>query len=150
MNNFFTNGPSLVPFKQIYAQNITPKLQEIDLFIKTSEAPDALSDVSSILQCSEDEVKYIMNQNDITAIQLVDFFTIVSSCSSYICRLISRQWKYVNFNDYTATMISDIYEINLHKVEAAFKDMQVETISEYELMEIFSRIHTPIYSFSNC
>lgn len=150
MDNFFTNGLSLVPFKQIYAQNITPKLQEIDLFLKTSEAPYKPSDVACILQCSEDEINSIMNQNNITSIRLVDFFTIVANCHSYICRLISRQWKYMNFTHYTANMISDIYEINLHKVEAAFKDMQVETISEYELMDIFSRIHTPIYNFSNC
>lgn len=147
MDNFFTNGPSLIPFKQVYAQNITPKLQEIDLFIKTSDAPYSPSDVAHILYCSQDEVIDIMNENNIDSIQLVDFFTIVSNCRSYICRLISRQWKYVNFTHYTPRIISDIYEINLHKVEAAFKDMQVETIPESELMEIFSRIHTSIYNF---
>lgn len=150
MDNFFTTGPSLVPFKQIYAQNITPKLEAIDLYLKTTDAPYNLLEVAQVLQTSEHEVQSIMTKHDIKSITRVDFFTIIAHCSSYICKLISRQWKYTHLNHYTATIIADIYEINIHKVEAAFKDMQVETISDCELMEIFSRIHTPIYNFSSC
>lgn len=149
MDNFFTTGPSLVPFKQIYAQNITPKLQEIDLLIKASDAPYDLLEVARVLGTSETDIKSIMDEHLISSIALVDFFTIVADCSSYICRLINRQWKYSHFERYTPNMISDIYQINLTKVEAAFKDMQVETISNNELMDIFARIHTPIYSFSS-
>ncbi|MGL6173361.1 MAG: hypothetical protein ACRC1P_01955 [Cellulosilyticaceae bacterium] len=150
MDNFFTSGPTLISFKQIYAQNITPKLQEIDLFLKTSTAPYTPLDVAKILQTSEVEIKSIMLENDISSISHLDFFTIVTNCSSYISRLITRQWKYVYTNGYTAPMIADIYELNVTKVLAAFQELEVESISEEKLMDVFSRIHTPVFTFSSC
>lgn len=148
MDNFSTNGPSLVPFKLIYAQNITPKLETIDLFIKTTEAPYSISQVASILHTSEEDIVNIMTTHEIETITLLELFTIISHCSSYICGLIRRQWKYVNCSSYTPSIIAEIYEINLHKVEAAFKELEVNTIAADELMDVFSRIHTPVYNFS--
>lgn len=150
MDNFFTSGPTLISFKQIYAQNITPKLQEIDLFLKTSTAPYSPLDVARILQASESEIKSIMLENDILSINHLDFFTIVTNCSSYISKLITRQWKYVYTNGYTPAMIADIYELNITKVLAAFQELEVESVSEEKLMDVFSRIHTSVFTFSNC
>ncbi|MEG0388609.1 MAG: hypothetical protein RR582_09800, partial [Niameybacter sp.] len=82
-----------VSFKQIYMQNISPKLMGIDLFLKSNDAPYNPIEVALILGMPTQEVTDLMEEHRITHITLVDFFTIVSHASSYICRLIKRQWK---------------------------------------------------------
>ena len=90
-----------ISFKQIYMQNISPKLIGIDLFLKTNEAPYNHVEVALVLGMPVQEVLSIMTKHSIPSITLVDFFTIVMHSSSYICRLIQRQWKYAQVDQYT-------------------------------------------------
>lgn len=145
MDHLSPNPPVLVSFKQIYIQNISPKLQAIDLFLKTTEGHYPVSDMAVVLGMSTDEISKIMKEVGIASIQLIDFFTIVFHSSSYICRLIKRQWKYASAPFYTPYMISYIYELNIDKVQSAFEQLKQEYIREQDLMDIFSLIHTPIY-----
>ncbi len=138
----------LVSFRQLYEQNISPKLKTIDLFLKTTEGHYSISEVAVVLGMSVDEMTTIMKENDIISIQYVDFFTIISRSSSYICRLINRQWKYASASFYTPYMIAYIYELNIDKVQSAFKQLDKEYILEEELMDVFTHIYTPIYRLS--
>ncbi|MEG0579109.1 MAG: hypothetical protein RR490_04250, partial [Niameybacter sp.] len=71
-----------VSFKQIYMQNISPKLMGIDLFLKSNDAPYNPIEVALILGMPTQEVTDLMEEHRITHITLVDFFTIVSHASS--------------------------------------------------------------------
>lgn len=145
MDHLFSTPPSLVSFKQIYLQNISPKLQAIDLFLKTTEGSYPVDQIALVLGMKVEEVSDIMAKTEIMEITLVDFFTIVSYSSSYICRLIQRQWKYSSAPFYTPYMISYIYELNIDKVQNAFESFGKEYIAESELMDVFSSIHSPIF-----
>lgn len=133
-----------VSFKQIYMQNISPKLMGIDLFLKTNEAPYDHVEVALILGMPEQEVVCIMSEHNISEITLVDFFTIISYSSSYICRLIQRQWKYAMLDTYTPEVIASIYEINISKVQAAFDTLDKSYIPCHEVMDVFDHIYTSV------
>ena len=134
-----------VSFKQIYIQNISPKLMDIDVFLKTNDAPYNPIEVALVLGMPTEEVTDLMKEHNIKAITLVDFFTIVSHASSYICRLITRQWKYAFSEDYTPEMIAYIYELNLTKVQEAFKLLGKCYIAPHEMLEVFNHIPATIF-----
>lgn len=133
-----------VSFKQIYMQNISPKLMGIDLFLKTNEAPYDHVEVALVLGMPVQEVTSLMSEHNICQITLVDFFTIVSYSSSYICRLIQRQWKYAMLDTYTPEIVASIYEINISKVQAAFDELKKSYITSHDLMDLFDKIHTSV------
>lgn len=147
MDNLFSRPPALVSFRQIYEQNIASKLREIDIFLKTTDCPYNVQHIAELLGMPIGEVLEIMSTHHIDQVNKVDFFTIVSCSSSYICRLIQRQWKYVNTPLYTASIISYIYELNQDKVLLAFNHMGKEYIDESELPELFDLISTPIFTY---
>ena len=134
-----------ISFKQIYMQNISPKLMGIDVFLKTNDAPYDHVEVALILGMPVQEVVEIMSTHSITSIALVDFFTIVMHSSSYICRLIQRQWKYAQVDQYTPEILAAIYELNIHKVQAAFDVLDKSFVSSEEVMDVFNHIYTSVF-----
>lgn len=147
MENQSSSDSMVVSFKTIYNQNIAPKLKAIDLLLKTTDAPYTPEDVATVLQMSIDEVTTIMMAHQIATISLVDFFTIVSYSSSYICKLIQRQWRHSSVTFYTPEMIAYIYELSVDKVKAAFSALNVSMIHSEDLMQLFSQIHISIFRF---
>lgn len=147
MDDLFTNPPVLVSFRHIYDQNIVPKLQEIDLFLKTTDAPYPVQRVAELLGVTKEVVVSIMSKLDMTSLNKLAFFNIVVECSSYICGLIKRQWKYVGTAFYTPQMIAYIYELNEKKVQDAFERLGIDCIHESHLLDVFSEIPTPIFYF---
>jgi hypothetical protein len=69
--------------------------------------------------------------------------------SSYICRLIQRQWKYAQVDQYTPEILADIYEINIHKVQAAFDTLDKSSVSSQEVMDVFNNIYTSVFIVNN-
>lgn len=145
MDNLFSKPPVLISFRQIYEQNIACRLREIDIFLKTTDCPYEVQDIAELLGMPVGEILKIMSEHEIDTLNKVAFFTIISYSSSYICRLIQRQWKYVNAPFYTASIVSYIYELNQDKVQAAFDKLGNEYILESELMNLFEHICTPIF-----
>ncbi|MGL4737345.1 MAG: hypothetical protein ACRCW2_07795 [Cellulosilyticaceae bacterium] len=147
MENQSSSDSMVVSFKTIYNQNIAPKLKAIDLLLKTTDAPYTAEDVASVLQMSIDEVTTIMMAHEIATISLVDFFTIVSYSSSYICKLIQRQWRYSSLASYTPEIIAYIYELSIDKVNHAFSALGLTVVHSNDLMQLFSQIHISIFRF---
>ncbi|MGL4343921.1 MAG: hypothetical protein ACRCTE_01860 [Cellulosilyticaceae bacterium] len=147
MDNRSSSDSCLVSFKTIYNQNIAPKLQAIDLLLKTSDAPYHPEDIASVLQMSMEELTTITTNHQIHSIGMVDFFTIVSYSSSYICKLIQRQWQYFSLTHYTPEVIAYIYELNINKVEQAFSELDLTAIHSEDLMHLFSHIHISVFRF---
>lgn len=146
MENYFTKEPKLISFEKIYNQNIVPKIQAIDLYLKTECPPFAEEAVSKLLEISKEELSNIMQQHDITLITRLDFFTIIKNSSSYICGLINRQWQYVMHTNYTPEMIAYIYEINIEKVTAAFDELECSSVYDKDLHHVFKRIYMPVFN----
>lgn len=141
------HNPQKLPclcFSQIYKQNIQCKLQEIDIFLKATPPPYDPNDVSALLHIDLNDLTYIMQDKDITTLNIISFFTIVQTASSYICKLIQREWKYSTAKYYTPEAISYIYELNLEKVEAAFKESGLSQVGPHNIQELFQYIYVPV------
>ena len=145
MDYYTSSCVSLQSFDQIYTTTIRPKLEAIDLFLKSSEAPFSNEEAASILGVTLTELLNTMKENDIVELNQLTFFHVIFCLSSDICRLITKQWKYQGYISYSPQMISDIYKLNLHKVTSAFEEIGTELISDVELMEVFKRIHTTVF-----
>ena len=145
MDYYTSSCVSLQSFDQIYTTTIRPKLEAIDLFLKSSEAPFSNKEAASVLGVTLTELLNTMKENDIVELNRLTFFHVIFYLSSDICKLITKQWKYQGYKSYSPQMISDIYKLNLHKVTSAFEEMGTELISDVELMEVFKRIHTTVF-----
>ena len=145
MDYYTSSCVSLQSFDQIYTTTIRPKLEAIDLFLKSSEAPFSNKEAASVLGLTLTELLNTMKENDIVELNRLTFFRVIFYLSSDICKLITKQWKYQGYKSYSPQMISDIYKLNLHKVTSAFEEMGTELISDVELMEVFKRIHTTVF-----
>ncbi|MDF2594966.1 MAG: hypothetical protein K0R69_1307 [Clostridia bacterium] len=146
MDNFSSECISLVSFDKIYHQNIRPKLEEIDIFLKSTASPYAIDAVAHLLAAQSTEVLNTMATLHITTLDKINFFNLIFHMPSYICKLIRRQWQYSRHTAYSAEMIADIYQINIHKVESAFKELDVQYITEDDLNELFKRIYTTVFN----
>ena len=145
MDHYTSSSVTLQSFDQTYTQNIRPKLEAIDLFLKSSEAPYVSTEVASVLEVEHAELLNTMTENNIIELNRLTFFHVIFYLSSDICQLITKQWKYHNCKAYSAQMISDIYRLNIHKVRSAFEEMGTELITDVELMDVFKRIHTTVF-----
>lgn len=144
MNN---SNPSALPclcFAQIYEDNIEHKLKEIDIFLKTTPSPYKLSDISALLHIELNELTCIIQHKNITILNMVTFFTVIQTASSYICKLIQREWEYHNVKHYTPEAISYIYELNPEKVRLAFEQSGLTHVDSSNIKELFRHIQVPV------
>lgn len=147
MDQFSSECISLVSYDKIYDQNIRPKLEEIDTFLKTSIPPYNAYELALLLDVKPDQLLGAMKELQISVVNQVNFFHLIFHLSSPICQLIKRQWRYSHLNTYTPYHIAQIYQINLHKVTKAFEELGVECIEDSRLHEVFKRIHTTLLFF---
>lgn len=146
MDNFSSECISLVSFDKIYSQNIRPKLEEIDIFLKSNTAPYAVDDVAHLLSVQPLELLNVMRKLQISAINKIDFFNLLFDLPSYICKLIKRQWQYSSERAYTAEIIAHIYQLNIHKVKSAFDELNIQYIDDDKLYLVFQRIYTTVFT----
>lgn len=149
MDNFSSECISLVSFDKIYSQNIRPKLEEIDIFLKSNTVPYDINDVAVLLSVQPVELLDAMTRLEILTLDKINFFTLLFYLPSYICKLIQRQWQYSAEKAYSAEMIADIYQINIHKVKSAFEELDIEYINNDQLSDVFKRIYSTIFTVQN-
>ncbi len=145
MGHSLNNSIRLQSFEITYNTYIRPRLEALDIFMKTSDIPYNLHDVAALLEISEQTLAQIMRANNIDKLDKISLFHVIFACKTTLCQLIKRQWKYANVSSYTPEMISDIYNLNINIVQGAFEDYEVTEVTEDNLMEIFKRIHTCVY-----
>ena len=85
-----------------------------------------------------------MQSNNIAILDRISFFAVVQTSSSYICKLIQREWKCSGLKYYTPQAISYIYELNLEKVQLAFKESGLAQVGSYNINELFEYIYVPV------
>lgn len=141
-----TSCVRLVSFDKIYTNSIRSKLENLDIFLKENTSPFHVYEVAKILEIETDELSRLMETLQIATLDLDNFFRVLLSASSEICKLISRQLKYSNVDAYTPEMIAEIYMLNIHKVKSAFAELSIDLVTDTELIEVFKRIHLTVFS----
>lgn len=144
MNDFKPTALPCVSFDKIYTRNIESRIKDIDIFLKTSTPPYKAEHIGALLHIELNDLYSIIKRQNITTLNMISFFTIIQSSSSYICQLIQREWKYNGIEHYTPEMIAYIYDLNLHKVELAFKESGLDKVTSSNIKELFKHIEVPM------
>lgn len=132
----------MATYLDYYNNNLSPKLKEIDLFLKTEEKDIIDTNVvSELLDISNHEIEEIMRNNDIDSITKHSFIMIMFYGSSDICKLFSREVKRKVPNSYSPSDISYIYQLPYESVIQAAKKASIKNITANNINELFSYIY---------
>ncbi|HHX60571.1 MAG TPA: hypothetical protein GX707_07590 [Epulopiscium sp.] len=147
MNDFNSTALPCISFARIYENNIESRIKEIDIFLKSTPSPYTPEDISDLLHIDLNDLMSIMENKNITILNILSFFTIVQSSTSYICQLIQREWQYNGIPYYTPEIIAYIYDLNLDKVRLAFEQSGLSHIDPNNIKELFNYIYIPVMNF---
>ncbi|MCT4596876.1 MAG: hypothetical protein N4A50_03215 [Vallitalea sp.] len=134
----------MTTYLEYYNTNLSPKLQEIDLFLKTEEDNIIdINDVSKLLEITKSEIKEIMSVNGLNDITKHSFFIIMLNGSSDICKLFARELQVSIPDYYSISDISYIYQLPYESVLKAAKQASIEDkdITSKNINELFAYIY---------
>ena len=127
-------------FSDEYDEKIAPKLQQIDMLLKLGEFPLKISQVSKVLDLSNDEIVNIAEKFVLSEFDKAFFFIIMQNGTSNICRLLARELDRGSPQFYKASDVAYIYGIELDTVEKAFRKLAITETAQSGLYEIFANI----------
>jgi hypothetical protein len=132
---------SIHTYLDFYEKIYSKKLQEIDLFLKTSEWENYTHEqVSCLLDLNEKEVCKIMTTYNIESIDQKTFFIIMEHGSSEICKLFSREVERKLPIFYSLDDISYIYNIPYEALARAAYKANLSNITSKNIPTLFSYI----------
>ena len=131
----FTNS-----YLHTYIAKVVPKLQEIDLYIKSSDDFLNPAHVANLLELSEGEVADIARKSNISRISRRNFFDIMAMGSSFICGLYRREIECGSPHIYTRGDISYIYQIDIEQVNSTCDAMGIHEVTAYTLPYLLAQI----------
>ncbi|MCL2616050.1 MAG: hypothetical protein FWD96_00230 [Defluviitaleaceae bacterium] len=123
-----------------YISRITPKLQEIDIYLKSSGEILYAGHVAKLLDLTEHEVAEITHANSITHITPQNFFRVMAQGSSFICGLYRREVECGSPFTYTRSDISYIYQIDIDQLNETCDALGIHEVTAYTLPELLARI----------
>ena len=136
MNNFQSERS----FLDEYRENIIPRLQAIDVLLKSNDYPLSVSQTSKTLEISNDEVFSIMGQLNFSSIDERGFLMIMRNGSSRICNLFKRELDCGSPVFYKPEQIAYIYGLDETQVFDICCGLNISEVNADLLMEIFSKI----------
>jgi hypothetical protein len=128
-------------YLQYYNENVAPKLQKIDLFLKTEESETLSPDIiCELLDISIDEVDDLIDTYKISNLDKISFFIIMQNGSSEICKMFSREIQRKIPHFYSFYDISYIYQIPYEIVVDAAVSAGLNSITQQDLNDLFEHI----------
>lgn len=137
---------SINNYLDVYRNIISPKLAEIDLFIKTNEAPYHCDIVEDILNIPRFELLEILDKTKQCNSFYIDkntFFYIMEHSSNFICGLYRRIIEIGNPLVYTLNDISYVYNIDISLLNSVCKELEISEVTNYMLPEILRNLPVP-------
>ena len=131
---------SVNSYLDTYLERIVPKLQEIDVYIKSEEGYLDTEHVADVLELGEGEVLDIMRANKIMHIGKRNFYKIMQEGSSWICGLLRRELECGSPPTYTRKNIAYIYQIDINTLNEACDSLGIYEVTSYTLPHLLARI----------
>lgn len=129
------------PYLTNYQNNIVPRLNEIDLFIKTKPSPYTKKDTIKLLNISNRELEELMKKNGITEITSEAFMIIMKNGSDELCRIFKRELEWGLTKYYSPEQVSYIYNIDIDIILNAYAQMGVSKLHHGLLETLFSNVY---------
>ena len=127
-------------YLRTYISRIRPKLQEIDLYIRESGEVLNPARVADVLDISENEVKRIARERNISRISRHNFFDIMAGGSSFICGLYRREVECGSPHVYTRANIAYIYQIDTDRINSVCDALGIHEVTAYTLPDLLAQI----------
>ncbi len=127
-------------FWEYYIRNISPKLEQIDILLKTKSYNIPIETVSLLLNISRREVAEIMDKQNIICITSENFLSVMLNGTSYICDILRKELKKNFPQKYSPEDVAYIYNINYNEIKKAFDFLNTKKISSKSLKAIFIQI----------
>lgn len=134
------NASRCKTFLDTYMEEIAPKLGDIDIYMHSGEPLITVKKTAELLYISEQEVKNIMEQEQIQTLNHHSFFTVMKKGSSELCKLFTRQLEKGMLAHYMPEDISYIYSLDIHDVTDAFAILGIHKINSKNIKTLFSII----------
>ena len=132
-------------FFDIYEREISSKIKEMDILLKSGGFPVELYKAAKILNISDEEAENIIKKAGISRKKglLIDkniFFALINKGSSEICRLYQRELSCGSPYLYTRENIAYIYNLDISLVQKACRVLNLTVATETMLPYIFKKI----------
>ena len=125
-------------FFDLYSNEIAPRLEEIDVLMKSGCVDISL--LAQALSVPRAELRRIMSRNRLERITRKNLHIILSEGSSELCRIYRREVERGSPLVYTRDDISYIYGLDSRRVDEACDRLGVKETTEYFLPQIFKLI----------
>ena len=127
-------------FWEYYIQNISPKLEQIDVLIKERVPYISQKTAATLLNLTRKEICEIMYYENITQITSSNFLSVMLKGNSYLCNILRKELELNSPTNYTPNDLSYIYDIDYAKIKSAFHFLNINKISSANLKAIFVQI----------
>lgn len=137
-------------FLEYYNSTICPKLKKLDTTIKSYDTDIDITNLSSLLDISENEINYILKIKNLKTISSGDIITIMLNGSSYLCKIFKKTLNIGCPEYYTAQDLSYIYNLEYDVVKNIFASLNIDKISYSQTHIIFKHISYKAYPVQLC
>lgn len=127
-------------FLKFYQREIKPRIEAIDVFLKTEPQPYELEQVAELLCLSMKELSKILEQEKFAIVTKGTFLHLMQIAPSPFCKMFRRELSRGMSKSYSLQDISYIYDLALKDVEAAAEKIGKQRFSSAELPLLFGEI----------
>ena len=130
-----------ISYWEFFQKYYTPLLKEMDLTLKTLEAPVSVTETARILAMRPETVEEIMCKEEIKQIDQEGFLRIVMHGNSSLCRLLQRECNCGSPEWYSPSHIAYIYGLQDKHVESVCRESGYTEVPAQKLPELLSKIY---------
>ncbi len=127
-------------FLEFYKREIQPRIEAIDIFLKSEQQPYDMGQVAELLCLSATELTDILEQEKLAIITKGTFLHLMQIAPSPFCKMFRREVSRGMSNTYTVQEISYIYDLAPKDVEVAAEKIGKKCFSSAELPLLFGEI----------
>jgi hypothetical protein len=125
-------------YLEVYTDKIVPRLQAIDLCLKSGEGIDHAT-AADLLDITDNEATLLREGKD-GKLSTDEFLLLMQFGSSELCGMFRRELERRSPVIYTVDDIAYIYGLDRDCVQLAFDKLNASAVTEYLLPEVFSEI----------
>ena len=130
-----------ISYWEFFKQYYTPLLKEVDLMLKTMEAPISAAEAARTLAITPEAVEEIMAQEGIQQIDKEGLLSIVMHGSSSLCQLLQRETLCGSPDKYSPSSIAYIYGLQDRHVASVCHAYGYTEVPAQALPELLNKIY---------
>ena len=130
-----------ISYWEFFQQYFTPLLRELDLALKTMEAPISTAHAARVLVMRPETVEKIMKAEGLEQIDHEGFLRIAMNGKSSLCRLLQRECLCGSPERYSPEEIAYIYGLQEEHVKSVCSETGYRTVPAKELPEFLSQVY---------